>query len=212
MLSGPAMSRWKQRKRAHRRRAAVIVATLFAILTSLTLIGLFGFDFRAPQPTVQIGGPFTLLDSNGQPVTDRTFRGKWMLVYFGYTYCPDVCPTTLNEMAEALDKLGPDAAKIAPLFITVDPERDTAAVLRNYVKAFDTRIHGLTGSPQQIAAVAREYRVFYQKSDPGKGAKDYLIDHSSLIYVMNPAGQFTAYFSHDMTADDIASGLRKFID
>ncbi len=212
MLNGPAMPHWTQRKRAFRGKAATILATLFAIMASLTLIGLFGIDFRAPQPTVQIGGPFTLLDSSGQLVTDRTFRGKWMLVYFGYTYCPDVCPTTLNEMAEALDKLGPDAAKVAPLFITVDPERDTAAVLREYVKAFDTRIRGLTGRPEQIAAIAREYRVFYRKSDAEKGAKDYLMDHSSLIYVMNPAGQFTAFFSHDVTSDDIANGLRKFMD
>lgn len=211
-MSWRSTMRRKPRKRAPRPKTATLVATLFALVASLLLFGVFGIGMRPPQATVQIGGPFTLLDSNGQSVTDRTFRGKWMLVYFGYTYCPDTCPTTLNEMAEALDKLGPDAAKIAPLFITVDPKRDTAAVLRDYVKAFDTRIHGLTGSPQQIATVAREYRVFYQRSDAEKDPKEYLIDHSSLIYVMNPAGQFTAYFSHDATPDNIATGLRKFMD
>ena len=110
-----------------------------------------------------VGGPFTLLDQNARPVTDTRFRGRWMLVYFGYTYCPDVCPTELQTIAAALESLGPQAAQVVPLFITVDPERDTPAHLAEYVGLFDERLIGLTGTPQQIADVARAYRVYYAK-------------------------------------------------
>jgi len=164
------------------------------------------------RPDVQMGGPFTLNDGDGHTVTDRTYRGKWMLVYFGYTFCPDVCPTTLSDIASALAKLGSRAADVAPLFITVDPERDTAPVMREYVRAFDSRIIGLTGTPAQVAAVARKYHVFYQKADNGTQGNDYLVDHSALIYVIDPSGQFAAYFSHGTTSDAIASGLKQLMD
>jgi protein SCO1/2 len=169
------------------------------------------FYLRLPQGVVQIGGPFALTDSDGQTVTDRSFRGKWMLVYFGYTYCPDVCPTTLNEIAEVLARLGDGAKAITPVFITVDPERDTTAVLRAFVKAFDPRIVGLTGSPAAIAAAAKAYKVYYEKSKTGNGPQDYLVDHTALIYLMRPDGRFETYFSPDATADDIVRGLRRLI-
>src|ERR1700738_5390588 len=116
---------------------------------------------RATEPGVTIGGPFTLLTPDGTTVTDQTYRGKWLLVYFGYTFCPNSCPMTLNEIATALEKLGTDAAKLKPLFITVDPQRDTREVLEQYTQSFDPRIVGLTGNPEQIAAVAKEYGAYW---------------------------------------------------
>jgi protein SCO1 len=164
-------------------------------------------------PSIAIGGPFTLEASDGSTVTDKTYRDKWQLVYFGYTFCPDACPTALNEIAGTLEKLGPLADKVQPLFITVDPERDTPQVLSDYVKAFDPRIRGLTGTPDEIAAAAREYRVYYAKVADKDAPGGYLMDHSSVIYVMRPGdGRFVASFTGDMTADQMAARLKKFIE
>jgi protein SCO1/2 len=136
----------------------------------------------------EIGGPFTLTDATGKQVTDQDFRGKYLLIYFGYTFCPDVCPTTLNEIAAALDKLGPKGDHIAPLFITVDPKRDTPPVIRQYVTAFSPRLIGLTGPQDQIATVEKEYRVYAAEHRTGPGPDDYSMDHSSIIYLMGPDG------------------------
>jgi protein SCO1/2 len=156
---------------------------------------------------VSIGGPFTLVGSNGQTVTDTDFRGRWMLVYFGYTYCPDVCPTELQTMAAALGKLGPDAKQIVPIFITVDPERDTPSAIGEYVKLFDDRMVGLTGTSAQIADVAKAYRVYFVKV-VSKNASAYLMDHSSLVYLMDPQGHFVALYNPQTDADAMATGLR----
>jgi protein SCO1/2 len=156
---------------------------------------------------VSVGGPFSLVDTAGKPVTDATYRGRWMLVYFGYTFCPDVCPTELQTVSAALDKLGPDAAKIVPLFITIDPERDTVAALADYVKLFDDRLIGLTGTDAQIAAAARDYRVYYARATP-KDSTNYLMDHSSFLYLMGPDGQFRALFRPGTTAAELADALR----
>jgi protein SCO1 len=161
---------------------------------------------------LRFGGPFALIDGEGHAVTDQSFPGKWLLIYFGYTYCPDVCPTSLNRVAEALDRLGPDGAEVQPLFITVDPERDTPAVLRDYVKVFDPRLIGLTGSPGAIAAAAKAYRVYYRRTDQGSGAPDYLIDHSALTYLVDPKGAVVAYFSHDDSVEFMAGKIRKLIN
>ena len=147
----------------------------------------------AARGGVQVGGPFALVDHTGRPVTDATWRGRWMLVYFGYTYCPDVCPTELQTIAAALDALGKQAAQVAPIFITIDPERDTPGHLAEYVKLFDDRLVGLTGTPEQIAAVARAYRVYYAKVTPNDSA-GYLMDHSSFLYLMGPDGTLRALF------------------
>ncbi len=161
---------------------------------------------REPQP-VPIGGPFRLRGADGREVTDAEFRGRWMLVYFGYTRCPDACPTALQDMANALDTLGAEAkAKVAVLFITIDPERDTPAVMRDYVTAFDAPITGLSGTPEQTAAVARAYRVYYAKHPKAGG--EYDMDHSSIIYVMDPRGRFAANFTHETPPDEIAAKLR----
>jgi protein SCO1/2 len=157
--------------------------------------------------SVSVGGPFSLTDDQGHAVTDQTYRGRWMLVYFGYTYCPDVCPTELQTIASALDKLGPNAKTVVPLFITVDPERDTPAALANYVKLFDDRIVGLTGTPEQIAVVTRAYRVYYGKVTP-KDSTTYLMDHSSFVYLVGPDGKLRALFRPGETAQELADAIR----
>jgi protein SCO1/2 len=158
-----------------------------------------------------IGGPFTLEDGAGKTVTDRDFRGKYMLVYFGYTFCPDVCPTTLAAVADAMDKLGPDAGKVRPLFITVDPKRDTPPVVSKYAAAFGPSVTGLTGTPDEIERVAKEYRVYYAEHRTGPGPNDYSMDHSSVLYLMDPAGRFVAPVRADQSGDEIAANLKKLI-
>jgi len=169
----------------------------------------------APAPAdtvpVTVGGPFMLTEPDGTTVTDRTYRGKWLLVFFGYATCPDTCPATLNEIAIALEKLGPDAKRIQALFITVDPERDTPETLKRYTATFDTRIVGLTGSPQQIAAVAEEYGAYGAAHRHKAGAQDYLVDHSTYIYFMDPQGKFVRGFDARTPGDRIADTARKIM-
>ena len=157
--------------------------------------------------SVTIGGPFSLTAPDGTTVTDQTYRGKWLLVYFGYTFCPNTCPTALLEIATALRRLGPNATQVQPVFITVDPKRDTPDVMAQYTQSFDPRIAGLTGTPAQIAAVAHEYGAYYVAHKSNEDANDYLIDHSTYIYVMDPQGQFVQAFDADTPADRIADDL-----
>ena len=166
---------------------------------------------RADTAPVTVGGPFTLTAPDGTTVTDETYRGKWLLVFFGYTFCPDICPTTLYEIAGALEKLGPDAAKLQPIFITVDPERDTPEVLEQYTGALDRRIVGLTGSPQQIAAVARAYGAYSERHKTGAGAQDYVVDHSTYIYIMDRQGKFVRGLGFDTSSGGIADTLRNLM-
>jgi protein SCO1/2 len=156
-----------------------------------------------------IGGPFRLVDQNGKAVTDADLKGKWSLVYFGYTHCPDACPTALNDIAIALDQLGPKREAVRSVFITVDPERDTPEVLKDYVTSFDAQILALSGSPEEIARAAKAYRVYYAKHPEPGG--DYSMDHSSVIYVMDPEGRFTASFTHQSTPEEIAERLKKLL-
>jgi protein SCO1/2 len=158
-----------------------------------------------------VGGPFTLEDSAGKQVSDRDFRGKYMLVYFGYTFCPDVCPTTLNEVADALEHLGTKANDLQPIFITVDPKRDTPAVVKQYTAAFSPKLIGLTGTPEQIAAVAKAYRVYYAEHRTGPGPNDYSMDHSSILYLMGPDGKFVAPVRADESGKDMAADLNKLM-
>ena len=156
---------------------------------------------------VTVGGPFTLTDTTGAPVTDATYRGRWMLVFFGFTHCPDVCPTGLQTMTAALDRLGAAGASIVPIFITIDPERDTAAVLAEYVKLFDDRLVGLTGTTDQVAAAAKAYRVYHAKVTP-KDSSGYLMDHSSFIYLIGPDGAFRALYRHGIGEQELADALK----
>jgi len=157
--------------------------------------------------TPLIGGPFHLVDDQGRPRSDSDFRGKLMLVYFGYSFCPDLCPTTLAIMGEALDKLGPDAAQVAAIFITIDPERDTVEHLQGYAEQFGPGIVALTGKPEDIAEAARAYRVYYRKAETKDGTP-YLMDHSSIVYLMDRDGRYLANFGPDATPEDIARGIK----
>src|SRR5947207_12106952 len=156
-----------------------------------------------------IGGPFRLTDQNGKPVSDADLKGKWQLLFFGYTHCPDACPTALNEIALALDQLGAKRDAVEVVFITVDPERDTPEVLKSYVASFDAPIIALTGAPEAVAQAAKAYRVYYAKHPRPDG--EYDMDHSAVIYLMNPEGRFTASFTPDSTAEAIAQRLQKLI-
>jgi protein SCO1 len=166
---------------------------------------------RADTSATTIGGPFTLSTADGATVTDQTYRGKWLLVYFGYTSCPNSCPTTLFEVATALKQLGPDAAQVQPLFITVDPQRDTPELMRQYTESFDPRILALNGTPQQIAAATKEYGSYYVRHRTGPGAGDYVVDHSTYLYVMDPQGKFVRAFDGGTSGDQIADALRELI-
>ena len=168
-------------------------------------------DMAPLKAPVTVGGPFTLVAADGTTVSDATYRGKWLLVYFGYTLCPDVCPTTLMEIAGALEKLGPDAASLQPLFITVDPERDTPEAIGRYTKAFDSRIAGLTGTAQQIAAVAKEYGAYGMRHKSRAGADDGLMDHSTYLYIMDPRGKFVRGLDFDTPSGRIADTLRELM-
>lgn len=154
-----------------------------------------------------VGGPFALVDGSGRAVTDQTFAGKPKVVFFGFTHCPDVCPAGLMHLAEAMTRLGPKADAFTPLFITVDPERDTPQVMAEYTRHFDPRIIGLTGTAEQIAEAARAYRVFYRKVPLPESALGYTMDHSSIIYVMGADGRFLTHFTHETTPEDIAQTL-----
>ena len=156
--------------------------------------------------TGAIGGPFALTSADGRTVTDQSYRGQWQLIYFGYTSCPDPCPTALNNMGVALDRLGPDAASLQPIFITVDPKRDTREALAEYLKSFDPHIVALTGTADQIAAVVKEYRVYV--SAHSESGSDYTVDHSSLYYLINPDGKFVNVLPGDLSGDDMADRLR----
>ena len=187
--------------------AIAAAALLLAVVAGLLLYTPFGRHLWQSETGIAlIGGPFHLVDQNGQARSDSDFRGQYLLVFFGYTNCPDVCPTTLQTITTAMDKLGSDAAKVTPIFITVDPERDTPAVMKAYAANFTPRLVALSGSPDAIAAAAKIYRIYYKKV--GEGA-DYSMDHTALVYLMGPDGNYLAHFSNEATADDIVKDLHQ---
>ena len=161
--------------------------------------------------SIDVGGAFKLTDHLGQPRSDADFRGRYMLIYFGFTFCPDICPTTLAVVAEALDKLGPDAKKIVPVLITIDPERDTPAVLADYVKAFGPTFVGLTGTPAQIKDVEKKYRVYAVKQPLGETSEKtgaYGVDHSNVLYLVGPDGKVIHFYTESISPDDLAKDLK----
>ena len=158
-----------------------------------------------------VGGPFTLTDHAGKRVTDQDFRGRYMLVFFGFTYCPDVCPSALQVVSAALNKLGPKADRFAPVFITIDPERDKPAELSSYVQSFHPRLVGLTGSPEEIDHAVKAYRVYVRKTEDPKSSAGYTFDHTSLIYVMGPDGTYRTHFTHTTNADALAERLESLL-
>jgi protein SCO1 len=186
-----------------------ILVLAIAAVAAIVAIAAVSWRERPASVSLKLGGPFALTDANnGRTVTEQSFRGKLMLIYFGYTYCPDACPTTLNNISQAMAKLGATADRIAPLFISVDPARDTPQVMANYVKAFDSRIQGLTGDAEATHQVAKEFGVYYQKRDAPGG---YLVDHSSLLYIMDGQGQLLRVLPASESGDRLAGDLRELV-
>jgi protein SCO1/2 len=161
--------------------------------------------------TALVGGPFSLVGAGGKAVTDDDFRGRYMLVFFGFTHCPDICPAELQVIAQALDKLGDKGKRVVPVFISLDPERDTPEAMADYVKSFGPNFVGLTGSPEAIAAAAKAYRVAFAKVENKDSAGGYSVDHSALVYLMDPEGKYAAHFSYGTGADELAEKLNKIL-
>jgi protein SCO1/2 len=171
-----------------------------------------GLDRSRAAPVISegeaaIGGPFELTDQSGRIVTDRDFRGRYLLVYFGFTYCPDVCPTELEVISAVLERLGQLGKKVQPLFVTLDPERDTVSVLAGYLRHFDPRILGLTGRPAQIAKAIKAYRVYAAKDTREAGAAGYVINHSTAVYFMDTDGHYITHFNYGTTPQEMAARM-----
>ncbi|MEX2648861.1 MAG: SCO family protein [Alphaproteobacteria bacterium] len=191
-------------------RRAALAAFLFAAFAALAVViqarHWFGDD-ALDGSGATVGGPFALTDSSGKRVTEKDFLGRYLLIYFGFTSCPDVCPTELSVMAAALDRLGADGKNVQPILITVDPERDTVETLADYVASFHPRLIGLTGTVEEIQAVAKAYRVYFAKTAPD-ATGDYSVDHSSVVYLMDPDGHYLTVFGRDVDAEAMAEGIR----
>jgi protein SCO1/2 len=187
--------------------AAAFAAGLVLCFCVMLLVSQVMFTSNLPQ-TATIGGPFRLTDQNGRTVTEQDFKGAPFLVFFGFTHCPDVCPTTLFEVSEILRTLGPDAARVRVAFITVDPERDTPTALKNYLSSFDPHMEGLTGDPAAIAAVTKAYRVYYKKVPLDEG---YTMDHTAIVYLMDKDGNFVSPFNLKRTTEAAAADLRRYL-
>lgn len=176
---------------------------------------IFSDDRQRPRVTTTgkalIGGPFALVGKDGKTVTDQDFRGRHMLVFFGFTHCPDICPAELQVMASAMDELGSDAEKVVPIFVTLDPERDTPEVVTAYVENFGPEFVGLSGSPEEIESVAKTYRVSYQKFQDEAMGDNYTIDHSALAYLMGPDGEYITHIPYGTSAPRMTEILRRYL-
>ena len=196
-------------------RSARIVVTVAAFLAGLVLC--FGVILivsgRVSAPVAQqvaaIGGPFELVDQNGRTVTERDLKGRPFLVFFGFTRCPDICPTTLFEVSEIMRALGKDAERVGALFITVDPERDTPAALKDYLSSFEPHHAGLTGETAAVAAVAKAYRVYFKKVPLDQGG--YTMDHTAIVYLMDKDGRFVSPFNLKRTTEAATADLRRYL-
>ena len=188
--------------------SAAFLAGLFLCFGAVLVV-----SSRMSTPVAQqiaaVGGPFKLIDQNGKAVSDQDLKGHPFLVFFGFTHCPDVCPTTLFDVSEMLRALGPDADRTRALFITVDPERDTPAVMKDYLSSFDPHLAGLTGDPAAIATVAKAYRVYYKKVPLDGG--EYTMDHTAIVYLMDKAGRFVSPFSLKRGTEAAAADLRRYL-
>ena len=190
------------------RSFVVLIVLLSAVLGVSVYAGFSLMQGRGGSGGIQVGGPFSLVDQTGRRVTEKDFAGKALLVNFGYTFCPDVCPTELAAMTAAIDQLGDAAKRVQPLFITIDPTRDTVAQLALYHQNFHPSFAMLTGSEDEIARAARAYRVYYKKAD-SQSATEYLMDHSALVYLMGPDGRFLTHFTPQTTPEQMAAEILK---
>ena len=190
-------------------KIALIVAFAVALVGVIFIVDELYGGRGGSGGIVKIGGSFTLVDHDGKSRTDDDFRGEHLLIYFGYTYCPDVCPTALSDMALVMDALDDEAAKLRPMFITIDPLRDTPERLKPYVANFHPKLVGLTGSEAAVAAAAKAYRVYFAKSNTKAGSREYLMDHTSIIYLIGPDGRYLSHFTHGVTAETMAKRIRE---
>jgi cytochrome oxidase Cu insertion factor (SCO1/SenC/PrrC family) len=196
-------------------KRAMSLSKIFGIVTLLLAVLLGGYTLLTTktipmgQGEALVGGPFTMVNQRGETVTDKTYLGKPMLVFFGFTYCPDICPTELQIIAQSLTDLGDAGKDIQPIFVTVDPARDTPEVIGQYVANFGDRFIGLTGSESQVAEMASAYRVYYSKQDNAKDPANYLMDHSAIIYLMGRDGKFLKHFSYTTDARKLTEGLKQ---
>jgi protein SCO1/2 len=190
-----------------RRAAGLAVAAVIVVLIGVIAYG--AWPLLSPEPARTLGGPFSLTDQDGRTVSARDLRGKPSAIFFGFTFCPEICPTTLTNLTGWMRALGPDADRLNVVFITVDPDRDTPTKLKAYLSAFDPRIRGLTGPDQAIAKVAAEYRVYYRKVPLDGGG--YTMDHSSAIYLMDAKGRFVEPIGYGEPADRALASLRRLI-
>jgi protein SCO1/2 len=189
----------------------LVIATAFAASLVVGLLIMFwamGGVSKVAQPAA-IGGPFALTDQDGKTVTDKNLKGKPTLIFFGYTHCPDVCPTALFEMSEVLRAMGKDADKVNAYFISVDPERDNQAAIKDYLSSFDPHLEGLSGNPEETARVITAYRV-YAKKIPTKDG-DYSMDHTALVYLMDRDGRFVSPFNLKRSPEEAAADLKRYL-
>ncbi len=188
----------------------IISAFVAGLLLCLSVIVLVGQRGSVPLlQTATVGGPFSLVDQNGKTFTDQNMKGRPFLVFFGFTHCPDVCPTTLFDISEVFRRLGSDGDKAAALFITIDPERDTPALLKDYLSNFDPHLHGLTGSQQAIDQVVKAYRAYAKKVESPDGG--YTMDHTAFVYLMDKEGRFVAPFNLKRSPEESAADLRRYL-
>lgn len=191
------------------RPLVMIAAFAGSLAAGLLLVLWLSGGFRGVAAPAAIGGPFQLTDQTGTKVTEQSLKGKPSLIFFGFTHCPDICPTSLFEMSEVLRAMGKDADRLNTYFISVDPERDTAATMKDYLSSFDPHLKGLTGSPDAVAKVITAYRV-YAKKVPLKDG-DYTMDHTALIYLMDKDGNFVAPFNLKRKPEDAAADLKRYL-
>jgi|JI10StandDraft_1071094.scaffolds.fasta_scaffold51180_5 protein SCO1/2 len=188
------------------RRALLVTAV--AVAAAAGIGASYVLNNKQVTQTLSVGGPFKLIGTDGQEVTESALKGKYSLFFFGFTFCPDACPTALNTFSLVLGKLGPDADKVQPVFVSIDPARDTPAVLKEYLSSFDPRIMGLTGTPEAIAETAKSFRVYYAKQGEGEF---YLMDHSTAIIVMNPDYEYAGVLAGNMQPDEMVVRLKEII-
>jgi protein SCO1/2 len=191
------------------RALPILGAFICGLALVFAVIVYFGVQSPIGPAAAAVGGPFRLEDQNGRPVTDRDMKGRPFLVFFGYTHCPDICPTSLFDVSQVLQKLGGDADRTGALFITVDPERDTPAVLKDYLSNFDPHLRGLTGDPNAVNAAIKAYRVYAKKVPLENG--DYTMDHTAVVYLMDKQGRFVAPFNLKQPPDTAAAELKRYL-
>jgi cytochrome oxidase Cu insertion factor (SCO1/SenC/PrrC family) len=189
--------------------ASVMIIAAVAIATAALMLSP---ERLKSSGVALVGGPFTMVKHTGETVTEKSFAGKPMLLFFGFTFCPDICPTELQVMAEALKQLGDKGSDIQPILVTVDPARDTPQVLAAYVANFGARFIGLTGSADQVKQMADTYRVFFARVDNKEDPASYTMDHTSIIYLMGPDGNFLKHFTYTTDATALAEGIAKALD